>query len=51
MDLSGLAADDIEKELMSNRPFEAIVKNVIKEATNAAEVMKEAPIDLVPDEQ
>ena len=51
LDLSSLAADDIEKELMSDRPFEAIAKNVIEGATNATEVMKEALVDPVPDEQ
>ena len=51
LDLSGLAADDIEKVFMFDRPFEAIAKNVIEEATNAAEVTKEAPVDPVPDEQ
>ena len=51
LDLSGLAADDIEKVFMFDRPFEAIAKNVIEEATNAAEVMNEAPVDPVPDEQ
>ena len=51
LDLSGLAADDIEKVFMFDRPFEAIAKNVIEEATNATEVTKEAPVDPVPDEQ
>ena len=51
LDVSGLAMDDVEKELMFDRPFEAIAENVMEEATNAAEVMKEAPIDPVPNEQ
>ena len=51
LDLSGLAVDDVKKELMSDRPFEAIAKNVIEGATNATEVMKEALVDPVPDEQ
>ena len=51
LDISGLAMDDVEKELMFDRPFEAIAENVMEEATNAVEVMKEAPIDPVPNEQ
>ena len=30
LDLSGLAVDDVKKELMSDRPFEAIAENVTK---------------------
>ena len=41
------SCDDIEKELMSNRPFEAIVE----EATDVVEVIKEAPVDPIHDEQ
>ena len=48
LDLSGLAVDDIEKELKSNRPFKATTENVTEEATDVTKVMKEAPI---PDEQ
>ena len=52
LDLSGLAMDDIEKELMSS---EATVENMMEEAINVAEGMKEAtvitPVDLVPNEQ
>nr|POE98662.1 hypothetical protein CFP56_67952 [Quercus suber] len=48
LDLSGLAVDDIEKELMSDHPFEVTAKNKTKEAKNTAKVMKEA---LVPNEQ
>nr|POE52799.1 hypothetical protein CFP56_68709 [Quercus suber] len=51
LDLSGLAVDDVEKELMSDRPFEATVENVTEEVTDAAEVMKKALTDSVPDEQ
>jgi len=45
--LSGLAVDIVEKEIMSDCPFEAMAE----EATNATEVMKEASADPVPDEQ
>ena len=55
LDLSGLAVDDVEKELMSNRPFEATAENVTKGATDIAEEMKEAtittPADPIPNEQ
>ena len=55
LDLSGLAVDDIVKELMSDHPFEATVEDVMEEATNVVEGMKEAtivtPADPVPDEQ
>ena len=47
----GLVVDDIEKELMSDRPFEAIAENVSEGATDAAKVMKEAPINPIPNEQ
>ena len=40
LDLSGLAVDDVEKELMFDCPSEAIVKNVTKGATDVVEVMK-----------
>ena len=54
LDLSGLAVDDVEKVLMSDRPSKATSENVREEATNVAEGMKEAtviiPIDPVPDE-
>ena len=33
LDVSGLAVDDVEKELMFDRPFEATAKNVMEEAT------------------
>ena len=52
LDLSGLAMDDVKKELMSS---EATMENVMEEATDIAKGMKEAtvitPTDLVPDEQ
>ena len=52
LDLSGLAMDNIEKELMSS---EATAENMMEEAINVAEGMKEAtvitPVDLVPNEQ
>ena len=51
LDLSSLAVDDIEKELMSDRPFKATSENVMEEAIDAAEVMKEAFVDPIPDEQ
>ena len=55
LDLSGLAVDDVVKELMSDHPSEATMEDVMEEATNVAEGMKEAtivtPADLVPDEQ
>nr|POF15774.1 hypothetical protein CFP56_17981 [Quercus suber] len=55
LDLSGLAMDDVEKELMSNRPFETTIENVMEGTTDVAEVMEEAaittPADPVPDEQ
>ena len=55
LDLFGLNMDDVEKELMSDRSFEAIVENVMEEATDVAEVMEEATITTlanpVPNEQ
>ena len=54
LDLSGLVMGDVEKELLSNHPFEATAKNVMVEATTVAEVTEEAtPItlaNLTPDE-
>ena len=51
LDLSGLAMDNVEKELMSS---EATVENVMEEATDVAEGMKKAIVitlaDLIPDE-
>ena len=45
--------DDVEKELLADRPSEVTVENVMKEATNIAKVMEEVaittPADLVPD--
>ena len=54
LDLSGLVMGDVEKELLSDCPFEATAKNVMVEATTVAEVIEEAtPITLAdptPDE-
>jgi len=54
LDLSGLAVDDVKKELMSDRPSETTVDNVMEGAIDIAEVMDEAaittPTDPVPDE-
>ena len=47
----GLVVDDVEKELMSDRPFEAIAENVSEGATDTAKVMKEALANPVPNEQ
>ena len=51
LDLSELAMDNVEKELMS---FEAIVENMMEEATDVTEGMKKAIVitlaDLIPDE-
>lgn len=50
-----MVVDDVEKELMSDHPFESTTENVTKEATDVVEVMEEAaittPADLVLDEQ
>ena len=55
LDLSGLVVNDVEKELMSDCPSEATVKNVMEEATDITEGMKEATVvthaNPVPDEQ
>ena len=52
LDLSGLAVDDVEKELVS---YEGTAENVTEEAIDVAEGMKEAtvitPADPDPDEQ
>ena len=48
LDLSGLVIGDVEKELLSDRPFEATVENVMEEATTIVKVTEEvAPITLV----
>ena len=51
LDLSSLAMDDVEKELLS---AEATIENVTEEATDVVEGMKEAtvitPANLVPNE-
>ena len=51
LDLFGLTVYNVKKELMSVRPFEATAENVMEETTDIAKVMKEAPTELVPDEQ
>ena len=51
LELFRLAVDDVEKELMSDHPFEAIAENVMEEATDTTEVMKKAYADPVLDEQ
>ena len=55
LDLFGLVMDDVEKELMSDRPSKVSAENVTKEATDVAEVMEEAVIvtltNLVPEEK
>nr|POE90462.1 hypothetical protein CFP56_43136 [Quercus suber] len=55
LDLFGLAVGDVEKELMSNRPSEAMAKNVTEEAIDVAGGVKEAivvtPVDPVPEDQ
>jgi len=55
LDLSGLVMDDVEKELLANRPSEAIVKNVMEEVTTIAELIEEVtpitPADPTLDEQ
>ena len=52
LDLSGLAVDDVENELLFT---EATAENVMEEAIDVAEGMKEATVitlaDPVPDEQ
>ena len=54
LDLSGLVMDEVEKQLLADRPSDVTVKNVTKEAIDVVEVMEEAAIttsaDLVPDE-
>jgi len=53
LDLFGLVMDDVEKELLADRPSEVTAENVMKEATNIAKVMEEVaittPADPVPD--
>ena len=49
LDLSGLAVDDVEKELMSDHPSKATAKNVTEGATNIAEVIQEAAITTLAD--
>ena len=48
LDLFGLVMGDVKKELLSDRPSEAIVENVMEEATTIVKVTEEvAPITLV----
>ena len=49
LDLSDLAMDDIEKELMSNHPSEVAAENVTEGATEVAKVMEEAAITIPTD--
>ena len=55
LDLFGLAVEDVEKELMFDRLFEATTENVMEEATDIAEGVKEAIVvtlaDPVPKDQ
>ena len=55
LDLSDLAMDDIEKELMSDHPSEVAAENVTEGATEVAKVMEEVavtiPTDPILDEQ
>ena len=51
LDLSGLAVNDVKKELMSNCPFKVTAENVTEEAIDSTEVMKEAPAEPIPDKQ
>ena len=55
LDLSGLVMDDVEKELLTNPPSEAITKNVTEQTITVANVMEEAATtilaDPIPDEQ
>ena len=55
LDLFGLVMNDVKKELLVDRPSEAMAKNVTKETTTAADVMEEAaittPTNPIPDEQ
>ena len=51
LDLFGLTVYNVKKELMSIRPFEATAENVMEETIDVAKVIKEAPANLVPDEQ
>ena len=40
LDLSSLVMDEVEKELLVDRPSEVIAKNVTKEVTDVIEVME-----------
>ena len=55
LDLSGLVIGDVEKELLFDRPSEAIAENVMEEAITIAMVTEKAtlitPTDPTPNEQ
>ena len=55
LDLSGLVIGDVEKELLFDRPSEAIAENVMEEAIIVAKVTEKAtlitPTDPTPNEQ
>ena len=55
LDLSGLVIGDVEKKLLSDRPFEATTKNIMEEAPTIVEVIEEVTritlADPVSDEQ
>lgn len=55
LDLSGLVMDEVEKELLSNRPSKVTTENVMEKATDVVEVMKAdtmtTPADPVPNKQ
>ena len=53
--LSGLVVDNVEKELMSDRPSKVTTENVMEEDPVVAKGMKEAtvvtPVNPIPNEQ
>nr|POF19811.1 hypothetical protein CFP56_24807 [Quercus suber] len=55
LDLSGLVMDDVEKELLADRPSEATTENVMVETMIVANVMEEdattTPADHILDKQ
>ena len=55
LDLSGLVMSEVEKKLLVDHPSDATAENVTEEATDVAEIMKEAaitaPADLFPNDQ
>ena len=54
LDLSGLVMDDVEKELLGDRPSKATAKNVMEDVTTIVEMMEKAmtitPADTTPNE-